>query len=110
MKPLPRKGSAGRRDLAPVDVVEEAEHALLDQRRGAFVVVGQAVVREQVPIAGYTNSSALSVVSTSWRATSRSPHSSASIAWICRGTPCGHGRPNSAVGTALCSSSAPFAP
>src|SRR5206468_6723745 len=35
-----------------VDVVEEAEHALLQQRRGAFVVVGQAVVGEQVSIAG----------------------------------------------------------
>jgi hypothetical protein len=34
-----------------VDVVEEAEHALLEQRRGAFVVVGQAVVSEQVSIA-----------------------------------------------------------
>ena len=33
-------------------VVEEAEHALPEQCRGAFVVVGQAVVSEQVPIAG----------------------------------------------------------
>src|SRR5215218_3055018 len=35
-----------------LDVFEEAKHALLEQRRGTFVVVGQAVVSEQMPIAG----------------------------------------------------------
>jgi hypothetical protein len=34
------------------DVVEEAEHALLEQRRGALIEGGQAVVSEQVPVAG----------------------------------------------------------
>jgi quercetin dioxygenase-like cupin family protein len=34
------------------DVVEEAEHTFLEERRGAFVVVGQAAVGEQVSIAG----------------------------------------------------------
>src|SRR5437867_4153327 len=31
---------------------EKAERALLEQRRGLFVVVGHAVVGEQVPLAG----------------------------------------------------------
>ena len=35
-----------------VDVVEEAEHALLKHSGGTFVIVGQAVVSEQMPIAG----------------------------------------------------------
>ena len=35
-----------------LDVVEEAKHALLEQLRGTFIVVGQAVVGEQVSIAG----------------------------------------------------------
>src|ERR687892_2575214 len=35
-----------------LDVIEEAEHALLEQRRGALVVAGEARVGEQVPIAG----------------------------------------------------------
>src|SRR5438093_13788270 len=35
-----------------LDVVEEANHALLEQLRGTFIVVGQAVVGEQVSIAG----------------------------------------------------------
>src|SRR5437773_8047251 len=34
-----------------LDVVEEANHALLEQLRGTFIVVGQAVVGEQVSIA-----------------------------------------------------------
>src|ERR687891_631879 len=34
-----------------LDVIEEAEHALLEQRRGALVVAGQAVVSEQVSVA-----------------------------------------------------------
>src|SRR3954447_9833103 len=36
--------------LRLLELVEEAEHALLDQRRGAFVVGGQAVVGEQVAV------------------------------------------------------------
>ena len=35
-----------------LDVIEEDKHALLEQLRGTFVVVGQAVVGEQVSIAG----------------------------------------------------------
>jgi len=35
-----------------IDVVEEAEHTLLEQGRRCLVVVGQAVVGEEVPIAG----------------------------------------------------------
>jgi len=35
-----------------LDVVEEAKHALLEQLRGTFVVVGQTDVGEQVSIAG----------------------------------------------------------
>ena len=35
-----------------LDVVEEANYALLEQLRGTFIVVGQAVVGEQVSIAG----------------------------------------------------------
>src|SRR6266536_4932746 len=35
-----------------LDVAEEAEHALLEQLRGTFVVVGQALVGEQMSIAG----------------------------------------------------------
>jgi hypothetical protein len=34
------------------DVVEEAEYAFREQRRGVLVIVGPAVVGEQVPIAG----------------------------------------------------------
>src|SRR2546426_3620159 len=35
-----------------VDALQEREHALLEQRRSAFVVVGEAVVSEQVSITG----------------------------------------------------------
>jgi hypothetical protein len=91
----------GRLSSQLLDVVEEAEHALLEQRRGAFVVVGQAVSANRCRSPGYTKSSALSTVSSSWRATSTSPHSSASIMCIWSGTPCGQGRPNSEVGTQL---------
>lgn len=36
----------------PTEVVEDAEHALLEQRRGAYVVGRQVAVSEQVSIAG----------------------------------------------------------
>src|SRR4030095_8291364 len=43
----------GRASLSRLlDVIEEAEHALLEPCRGGFVIVGHAVVREQVSIAG----------------------------------------------------------
>jgi len=35
-----------------LDVVEEAEHAFREQCRGVFVVAAEAVVSEQVSIAG----------------------------------------------------------
>src|SRR5438477_9146154 len=35
-----------------LDAVEELEHPLFEQRRGTFVVVGEAAVGEQVSVAG----------------------------------------------------------
>src|SRR5260370_41145913 len=42
----------GGEQLQLLDGVEEAKHAFLEQLRGTFVVVGKAVVSEQMPIAG----------------------------------------------------------
>jgi hypothetical protein len=41
----------GRELPERLDAAEEAQHASLEQRRGTLVVVGQAVVGEQVPVA-----------------------------------------------------------
>ena len=49
-EPRTYKGAADLLQL--LDVVEEAQYALLKQLRGTFVVVEQAVVSEQMPIAG----------------------------------------------------------
>ncbi len=89
-----------------LDVVEEVEHALREQCRGVFVVVGEAVVGEKVSIARVQEQLGALDRLVELAATSRSSfggktHWSASIMWIWSGTPCGHAQPNSEVGTQL---------
>jgi hypothetical protein len=78
------------------DVVEEGEHAPLEQRRGTLVVVGQAVVSEQMPIAGVQEQ--LCGLDCLGELVGDVEVAPLVALWIWRGMPCGQGRLNSDVG------------
>ncbi len=97
------------------DATEEAEHASPEQRRGAFVVGGGRLLSaNRVFTAG---------VQEQLRTLRRIDEITGHVEIALRdqklvglhrvnleGTSCGHGHPNSEVGTKTCNSRAPFAP
>ena len=103
----PRSG----RDVYPTSSRNARTRSLSNGRR-SHVVVRQAVVGEQVPVARVQEQLGAVDRLASSRAAGRSSstHSSSSIMWICSGTPAGHASANSDAGRAAVKNNAPLAP
>jgi hypothetical protein len=99
--------------LRLLGVVEEAEHALHEQRRRALVVVGQAVVGEEAPIAGVHEQlcalGCLGELVGDVEIARSEDNPSAATVWIWSGTRCGQGGRSRGAAQPW-SSKAPLAP